>query len=192
MASEPRYWPRYCEENVWHACDPSALDADEACVVFVSNSDRTVAMWKQRAAPEGRPVVWDYHAFLSVRRSTGWIVSDPDSRLSGEIPSATYIECSFPDLPEELSSLRPRFRVVPAALYRDALRTDRSHMRTPDGWLSEPPPWPAIGEGTNLMRFVDLEDAFLGDRFGIEGLRSRLASCPTAAPGERSREAGRR
>jgi hypothetical protein len=175
MEPGPRYWPRYCEENVWRECEPSALDGAEACAVFVSNTDRTVAMWEQRSAREGRPVVWDYHVFLSVRRTSSWIVIDPDCRLTGEIPTAAYFSRSFPDLPAGLASLRPRFRVVPAAVYREALCTDRSHMRADGEWLSEPPPWPAIGSGTNLMRFVDMEDAFLGEILGIDELRSRLA-----------------
>ena len=183
MEPAPRYWPRYCEEAVWHACDRSALDGHEACAVFVSNTDRTVAMWEQRSVPAGRPVVWDYHVFLSVRRASGWIVIDPDCRLSGESPTALYLDCSFPDLPQELASLRPRFRVVPAAVYREAFCTDRSHMRVQGEWLSDPPPWPAIGNGTNLMRFVDVEDPFLGEILDIEELRSRLApSAPVSSP----------
>ena len=187
MEPEPRYWPRYCEENVWHACDPSALAGTEACAVFASNADRTVALWEQRSAPQGRPVVWDYHVFLSVRRTSGWIVIDPDCRLSGEIPAALYIDCSFPELPEGLGSLRPRFRVVPAAAYHEALCTDRSHMRAHGEWLSAPPPWPAIGSGTNLMRFVDMEDAFLGEILGTEELRSLLAPSAPAPHPEESR-----
>ena len=108
---------------------------------------------------------------------------DPDCRLTGEIPTAVYVDRSFPELPAGLASLRPRFRVIPAAVYRGALRTDRSHMRAHGEWLSEPPPWPAIGRGTNLMRFVDMEDVFLGEIMGLDELRSRLAP-PAPHPNE--------
>jgi hypothetical protein len=54
-------------------------------------------------------------------------------------------------------------------------------MRVGSTWLSPPPPWPAIGEGTNLMRFIDMQADFLGEVLELEDLRDRIsavADCP--------------
>lgn len=41
--------------------------------------------------------------------------------------------------------LARRFRVVPWACFRDHFSSDRSHMRTPDGqWSSPPPSYPPL------------------------------------------------
>jgi len=51
-------------------------------------------------------------------------------------------------------------------------------MRTPDGgWLAPPPPWPPIGgakEASNLARFIDLDEAFVGAVTDVGGLRRAL------------------
>jgi hypothetical protein len=48
-------------------------------------------------------------------------------------------------------------------------------MRSGDEWQSPPPPWPTIGDGgSNLMRFVDMDDEFLGEVLDLEALRKRL------------------
>ena len=182
MDDEPRYWPQYCEENVWHAC--GALDSDvlEAYAVFVSNPAHIVAVWEQRAAPKGQPALWDYHVVLLMRRASGWSVADSDSRLGTETAADVWLRQSFPPLPASASQYRPGFRLVGAAAYREALRSDRSHMRVGSTWLSPPPPWPAIGEGTNLMRFIDMQADFLGEVLELEGLRARIsaaADCPS-------------
>ena len=43
--------PFFCEENVWQLLRGTALPRP-AAAVFVSNDDRTVAMWGQRAVVE--------------------------------------------------------------------------------------------------------------------------------------------
>jgi hypothetical protein len=176
MEASRHYWPFYCEENIWHACGELPLDVGEALVAFISNPARLVAMWCQRSAHSSEePVIWDYHVILLMRREAVWQVLDPDSTLPAPAPAARYLGASFPPLPEEWARQRPRFRLVPAADYRRELRSDRSHMRAPDGsWLREPPPGPCIGQGTNLMRFVDTEADFLGEVCDLAGLRARL------------------
>ncbi len=170
QAAEP-YWPFYCEENVWHACAAPMARGCDAWAIFVSNPARAVAMRAQRQAPRGRLVLWDYHAVLLVREDEGLVVHDPESRLGGHAPALDWLDTSFPKLPERYA---PRFRVVTAQQYRCELRSDRSHMHRGQRFRKPPPPWPCIGEGTNLMRFVDTERSFLGRTFDAAGMREWL------------------
>ncbi len=175
-----RYRARYCEENVWHICAPDLLSGRRAWVIFVSNDEREVAVWHQRAARgEEAPILWDYHVVLWVEPSEGepgeGLVLDLDSRLPLPCPVRLWLQASFPELREEYARFRPRFRVIEAARYRSALCTDRSHMRRADGHYRAPPPErEPIGQGTNLMRFVDMRRPFLGDVLDLPGLLTRL------------------
>jgi hypothetical protein len=172
MSDSAPYWPCYCEENVWHLCGPD-LPAG-ACVLVVSNRARSVAFWHQKAARDGSgPVVWDYHVILALPGETGPLVVDPDTTLGPLVTLPAYVRQTFPPpLPPELA---PRFRIVPAAVYRRELRTDRRHMRRPDGSFSAPPPpWPPIGQGSNLARFIDLEQEFWGEVVELERLGDQL------------------
>ena len=57
--------PYWCEENVWHLCADARVSAGRAEVAIVTNRDRSVALFHQRASPmpDGF-VVWDYHVLL--------------------------------------------------------------------------------------------------------------------------------
>lgn len=174
-----RYWPCYCEENVWHlAADPDLAGRDDVHVAFISNRERQVTLWGHREAlwPRG-PIVWDYHVILLARdHGAQWEVWDLDTSLGCPVPSAVYLDVTFPSPAVLDPALAPRFRLLPAAEYRRELRTDRRHMRRADGtYSSPPPPWPPIGEGSNLMQFIDMvddmEDGFLGEVLDLTGLR---------------------
>jgi len=176
-----KYWPYYCEENVWHLCEglPNAEGEAEALVIFISNAARSVAVWNQRAADApDEALLWDYHVILATRADATreWEIIDHDSLLPCPAPAETYLAESFPNLPDRWARHLPRFRVLPAALYRRELCTDRRHMRTDDGgWRSPPPPGPPLGEGSNLMDFVDMEAEFLGEIVDLRALKRRLA-----------------
>lgn len=187
----PRYWPYYCEENVWHLCADPELAAAERRVLFISNRRRRVAMWGQRASEDpSQPIAWDYHVVLLLRRSgadggqpgAGWAVWDLDAREPGPIPAARWLDLSFARIGLLPPIYSPHFRLVDAADYRRHLRSDRRHMLGDDGVLKQPaPPWPPIqgtpvaGEDYNLDRFVDVEDpSFLGERLDLPGLRRWL------------------
>jgi hypothetical protein len=170
---QANYWPNYCEENVWHLCRQLPAGIGRAFVAFISNVDRQVAIWHQRSAssPSGA-VVWDYHVIALIETTDGFDVLDADSVLGTPTPLDLYLSCSFPELPDALSSHRPRFRLIEASEYCRSLRTDRLHMREADGsWRSPPPPTPCIGTGSNLMRFVDMESGFIGDVHDLASLR---------------------
>jgi protein N-terminal glutamine amidohydrolase len=75
--------------------------------------------------------------------------------------------------------------MIPCADYRRHLRSDRRHMRGPDGSPRRPPPpWPAIlgepipgspDDGNNLERFIDTEDpSFLGRILELDELRTLI------------------
>ena len=173
------YWPCYCEENVWHlAGDPELAGNDGVYAAFISNAERQVTLWGHREAlwPRG-PIVWDYHVVLLARRAdAAWEVWDLDTALGCPVPAPVYLDVTFPGPAENEATSAPLFRLLPAAEYRRELRTDRRHMRRADGsWSSPPPPWPPIGEGSNLTRFVDMESEFLGEVVDEVGLRRWLA-----------------
>ncbi|MCX4240707.1 protein N-terminal glutamine amidohydrolase [Paraliomyxa miuraensis] len=181
----PEAIPYYCEENVWQLCvDPRVRGLPRAALV-ISNSTRTVAVAHQRAAPRpGVPIVWDYHVVLaayglSKPASPTWAIWDPDCTLGMPLPLAVYLRASFgyPEgFPEPYAA---RFRVIEAELYRRTLATDRSHMLDEHGiYRAPPPPWPPIGEGTNLMRMVDLDEPFVGEVVALAELPRALERLP--------------
>jgi hypothetical protein len=162
----PLYWPFFCEENIWHLSadrETIAGPIEERRVVFVSNARRQVAMRRHRAGGEG-PVVWDYHVVL-LAAGRLW---DLDTTLGLGISPELWLAESFISGP-----LEPRFRVIDAPAFVASFASDRSHMMGADGRPLKPlPPWPPIGKGMNLMRFVDVTEPFLGEITDIGGLRS--------------------
>ncbi len=162
----PRYQPFWCEENVWHLVGRDDLGAGPRSVVFVSNANRQVALWQQKASrePDGL-VVWDYHVVLRV----GAMLWDLDTQLPCPVAAARWIEETFRPVDEPYA---PRFRVVSAADYLRTFASDRSHMRDEHGrWRAPPPPWPTIGEGHTLPRFIDMTDRFVGEVMDLQAFR---------------------
>ena len=165
---QPRYWPFFCEENVWHLCsdrDSIPGPIEKRQVVFVSNARRQVAMRHQRAG-SGRAVVWDYHVVL-LADDRLW---DLDTTLGFGISPALWLEESFPQGPIE-----PQFRLIDTPAFVASFASDRSHMRGRDGRPLKPlPPWPPIGKGMNLKSFVDMTKPFLGQVIDFQELRRRF------------------
>lgn len=173
--------PYYCEENVWRLCAEPSIVGQPRAALIISNAARRVAVNYQRAGsvPDS-PIVWDYHVVLAVCGEAGWEIWDVDCTLGMPLPLDEYLRRSF-GLPEGFGeALAPYFRVVEAQEYRATLNTDRRHMRSDSGeYLAPPPTWPTIGEGSNLMRLVDLEDDIVGtvvDLDGVAGALGRLAA----------------
>lgn len=170
------YQACYCEENIWRLCSRFAAPAYRATVVFISNTHGSVALFNQVAGsgPDAA-VIWDYHVMLCVLDEGAWQVIDPDCRAGPVVDFATYVELTFnPLLKPELQAA---FRLVPADEYRQTLRTDRRHMRDArGGWLSPPPPWPCIGEGSNLAEFADFHRRERGEILDLARLVARFGS----------------
>ncbi len=148
-----RHQPFYCEENAWWLCAEPALGPGRSDAVFLTAPAGCCPMLRQRAAPPGGWIAWDYHAVVVDGRGRVW---DLDSRLPLPTPGLVWLEESFALASRLPPAYRPRFRVVPCARFRREFASDRSHMRNASGgWLRPPPPWPPIGRGHRLPRFLD-------------------------------------
>ena len=101
---------------------------------------------------------------------------DPDCRAGPRLDALHWLEQSFRLLAPRVSWLAPRFRLVPAADFREEFRSDRRHMRQGDRWSAPPPPWPPIGRGSNLSCFVDMATTERGPVYTLETLRRLLES----------------
>ena len=170
-----RYWPFYCEENIWHLCaDDGIVDGDrpipaeERKVVVITGARGRVAMRGQRAG--NGSVLWDYHVVLAARGR----IWDLDTTLGLPVPAGDWIEGSFLPLHPNFP---PRFRVVSAAVFRARFASDRSHMIGPRGIPLKPiPPWPPIGTGMTLPRFLDPGERFLGAVMDLDALPKAISS----------------
>lgn len=99
LSDQTVYTPCYCEENVynlihWLTKRGEAV-LENLTVVFISNENKSIPIWKQRASSrEDGLVIWDYHVILidEVFR----LVWDLDSTMSQfPTPLALYIEQAF-------------------------------------------------------------------------------------------------
>lgn len=178
-----RYCPYYCEENVWHLCTDAGVVGEPRAAIVISNPTRTVAVACQRAAPRPElPVVWDYHVVLAARGPEGFAIWDLDSTLGMPVPLLHYLRASLAWPHGYAPPHEARLRVLAADCYRRVLATDRSHMRDAQGrYRVPPPPWPAIGTGTTLMRLVDMHDPIAGEVVDLAGLPAALARLEPAA-----------
>ena len=152
--------PFFCEENVLRLLQRAALPED-AAAVFVSNDDRSVAMWGQRATSED-PIVWDYHVVALLPAHD--LVVDLDDRQQAAWPRRAWLAHAFREPLEP--RFRARFRIVPRGDLLARFSSDRSHMRDLQGRPLHPfPAWPAPFDpqlGHTLPRFVDLADPIAG------------------------------
>jgi protein N-terminal glutamine amidohydrolase len=147
--SELDYQAYYCEENVWRLLARPEFAKMASWAVIVSNAPRDLVLLRQLS---GRPldglVHWDYHVFAVLADPiAGRVAVDLDSELPLPCALGRYLEDSFPEGVQR--AFLPHFRVMPGSEYLEALVSDRSHMRRPDGsWIAPPPPWPAPGAGS--------------------------------------------
>lgn len=156
------YQPFYCEENVWWLCaepllgtKPRVCDRpDQRRVVLIVNRFGHCPFAGQRAGRPNQVIWWDYHCVLLDGLGRIW---DLDTRLGLPLPALDWLAGSFPFIGRLPPDLTPRFRLVPAAEFRRDFASDRRHMRGADGhWYRPPPPWPPIGSGYTLPRYLGL------------------------------------
>nr|XP_020477170.1 protein N-terminal glutamine amidohydrolase [Monopterus albus] len=162
------YTSCYCEENVWKLCDfvrmerPAQLE--HLFVVFISNENRTVPLWKQKSGLGDQPVIWDYHVILmQVGVQPYSLAYDLDSELSFPCSLKLYATQAL----RSDRNIRPEYhrklRVIPADSFLFNFASDRSHMKNPDGsWRMAPPPYPPIHteeSQMNLDDFISMDPA---------------------------------
>jgi hypothetical protein len=170
-AAERLYQAYYCEENVWQLCRERQGSPGARTAVFISNALASCPVWNQRAG-RGQPVFWDYHVVLLSHEP--FEIWDLDTTLGMPVPALDYLEQSFDaGVP---APLLPMFRLVDADVFLETFASDRAHMLDEDGRYREPPPsWPPIGKApSNLMRFVDMEQPFLGEVLTLAELMARV------------------
>ncbi|XP_025268210.1 protein N-terminal glutamine amidohydrolase isoform X2 [Camponotus floridanus] len=156
----------YREENIWKLCQDVATrhpsELQHCHVLFVSNSRRSVPLWRQRAGKdEDKLVVWDYHAILIYAPDERAVVYDLESSL----PFPTHFWKYATETFRSDEALRPeyhrRFRLVPASVYLQQFASSRHHMKRKDGtWIKTPPDYPPISTPTckdNLDSFINME-----------------------------------
>ncbi len=155
-------------------------------------------------------MVWDYHVVLLVRRDpandarppatmhpvdtdpelSAWEIWDPDSSLPRPSCAREYLDASFPVSDSIPESFRPGFRIIPASTFLLEFHSDRSHMKTQEGWRATPPVWqailgphaefPARRAGThNLDAFIDVSTNFLGECLDLKGLQAWISAAPS-------------
>lgn len=181
------YTSCYCEENIYLLAQTfrNQLQHEEEVfpwdiyVVFISNDNKTVALWRQKARKE--IVVWDYHVILVLRprlatcssdnedcpvntaKHEAWIY-DFDTRLAVPSSAGSYMADTFPYLFQTEFELNDQheslFRVIEANVFLDHFASDRSHMilrKDVEGriiYSSPPPTYPPICGPTAKMRGV--------------------------------------
>jgi len=170
--SDPSYCPFYCEENIWWLAADDRVGAGRRQVVVISNPERKVALWSQRAGLEAQQglVVWDYHVVLACDE----MLWDLDSALGVPVPLSGYLPATFRGAPP---AFQPSFRVLDAEVYRETFASDRRHMRGEDGgFVRTPPRWPPLGDGHRLPDLLDFDRPGPGQVVDVEGLVRLLCS----------------
>ncbi|XP_077241682.1 amino-terminal glutamine amidohydrolase isoform X2 [Tasmannia lanceolata] len=182
--------PFYCEENVYSLCKKLSStgvardDAFDLFVMFISNEDKQVPLWHQKASKRTDGlVVWDYHVICLQRYEVDSALNqvwDLDSSLPLPAPLHQYVsEALQPSLPFFFK--HPRlFRVVHAPIFLRWFASDRRHMKDPNGnWISQPPACEPIvaedGTVNNLDEYIGMRESHVITDAGdlIHGLFSQ-------------------
>lgn len=166
--SECLYTSCYCEENVWKLCEqvkdtqPNLLPY--CYVVFISNRNQTVPLWKQSVAQnEDGLTVWDYHVIFIHKPcdNSEALVYDLDSLLPFPTSFNTYFIETFRSDDVLKLEYHRYFRIILAESFLKTFSSDRSRMIAEDGsWLKPPPPYPCIKApeyDNNLNEFISMD-----------------------------------
>ena len=180
LKSNGHYCAYYCEENIWQLCQQPLFQKAPAFVAFISNPQKSCALWHQRAAHNPQaPMVWDYHVIMLVEDEVrGWLVWDLDTTLDCPVEAEIWFQRSFAIGHIIPKAFQPQFRLLTAEKYLHHFSSDRSHMRDENGtWLHPPPDWAAPFQserGMNLFRFVQMKEDFIGEVLDLSSVRARF------------------
>lgn len=130
---------------------------EELFVVFISNENRMVPLWKQKSGRGDQPVIWDYHVvLLQAGPRVDPLVYDLDSELPFPCSLQLYAAQSLRSDSNIKPAYHRKLRVVPADSFLLKFASDRSHMKNPDGsWRMPPPPYPPIHTAESRMNLDD-------------------------------------
>ncbi|XP_057329341.1 protein N-terminal glutamine amidohydrolase isoform X2 [Microplitis mediator] len=149
-AADCVYTSCYCEENVWKLCQDIATnhasELPHCYVVFISNNNRSVPLWRQREGKgDDKVIVWDYHAILIYAPDDRAVVYDLESALPFPTFFWKYANETFRSDEVLRVEYHTRFRLVPATLFVQNFASNRHHMKREDGtWIKTPPNYPPI------------------------------------------------
>ncbi|XP_068188684.1 protein N-terminal glutamine amidohydrolase isoform X2 [Antennarius striatus] len=172
------YTSCYCEENVWKICEFVQLEGNESLkellVVFISNENRTVPLWKQKSGHGDQPVIW-------VGSHSDPLVFDLDSQLSFPCSLQVYAAGALGSDRSINPAYHRKLRVIAADSFLSHFASDRSHMKNPDGsWKMPPPPYPPIHTTDcrmNLDDFISMDPAVgWGRVFSLDQFLQRYLS----------------
>uniref|UniRef100_A0A1I7W7K2 Protein N-terminal glutamine amidohydrolase n=1 Tax=Heterorhabditis bacteriophora TaxID=37862 RepID=A0A1I7W7K2_HETBA len=106
----------------------------------------------RRACRERPYVVWDYHVVLLEKGEEGTKVWDLDSTLPFPCPFNQYWQSTFQPIGWNIA---------------EEFKSDRSHMKKPDGsWIAPPPVWDLIYKRhlhNNIDQFISMNPLQLGE-----------------------------
>ncbi len=154
-----KYWPYYCEENIWYLSQESVFNNIDKRVIFISNPEKQ-CLFLNQGAGKGGIVLWDYHVLL-VTPGLAW---DLDTTLPFPCSTSEYLSSTFGN-PSQ-SPFQPLFKIIDPDLYLREFASDRSHMLNQQGnFIQPPPPWTPIQDGgeSNLHIFTDMGSPALCD-----------------------------
>ncbi|XP_078124383.1 protein N-terminal glutamine amidohydrolase [Sander vitreus] len=156
------YTSCYCEENVWKLCEfvrtERTAPLEHLFVVFISNENRTVPLWKQKSGRGDQPVIWDYHVILLQLgpQVSSSVVYDLDSELEFPCSLKLYAAEALRSDTHIRAQYHRKLRVVPADSFLLNFASDRSHMKNSDGsWKMPPPAYPPIHTAESQMNLDD-------------------------------------
>ena len=152
------YTSQFCEENIWHLCQQICADGNftQSEVIFLSNTNKQIAVYSQQAVPAHQAIIWDYHVILKTNYQNKTVIFDFDSRLSFPCLINDYLSNSLPaHIP---SQFKTQFRLISAELYLTHFFSDRSHMIDLIDKAKFPPYAPILSNHKNNLKLLQLID----------------------------------
>ncbi|XP_074276819.1 protein N-terminal glutamine amidohydrolase [Silene latifolia] len=162
--------PYYCEENIYNLCKKLSssgiadAQASHLFVVFISNHNKQIPLWHQKASHRADGVIlWDYHVICVQIKGSGDApqVWDLDSTLAFPSPLPSYVAQTFQPSFQLFPEYQRFYRIVHAPIFLRSFASDRRHMKDPNGeWTAQPPSYDPIiaQDGTihNLNEYMEI------------------------------------
>jgi len=130
LRSDFQYTPLFCEENIWKLIESLYINplAKPIDVIFILNSNETIALFGQQKSKSSQPVIWDYHVILTAYFEDEIVVFDFDSRCDFPIRLSEYFALSFPEKITLHPTYQPLLKAISANKYFKYFYSDRQHM----------------------------------------------------------------